>query len=156
MTTLIDLYYKTNTLDEITAFEESLGIKLPPKYRQFLLETNGGEPEPNCFDIPSFSGKYSIVDFFHGLNVSTSFGNLHDEITRGREYLPSQFLPIGMDPGGNVICAGLEIPYLDKLYFWDHEDSLDSRGLPKLDMSNMYWLADDIYDFLDKLWPEVS
>lgn len=94
--------------------------------------------------------------FFYGLNVSTTYGNLEKNFESYRDRIPDSFLPLGNDLGGNIICVGIIFPHIDTIYFWDHHDVLDRRGLSKMDMSNMYWLADDIYEFLDKLWPEES
>ncbi|WP_311520249.1 SMI1/KNR4 family protein [Paenibacillus albidus] len=54
---------------------------------------------------------------------------------------------IGNDPGGNVICLGINKEYYETIYFWDHEEELND-----LDMSNMYFLANSIYEFLDQLY----
>ncbi|HEY7327587.1 MAG TPA: SMI1/KNR4 family protein [Gemmataceae bacterium] len=34
---------------QIAAFETYIGHKLPTDYRQFLLQHNGGHPEPDAF-----------------------------------------------------------------------------------------------------------
>lgn len=154
MTKLTNIFNKYITLKEIDAFENEMGIKLPPKFKQFLLESNGGSAEPNCFTIAQFAGNSSIVDFFYGLNVSTPYGDLAKNLERYKERIPDSFIPVGCDPADNIICVGISPPFIDKVYLWDYEEELDHKGLSKMDMSNMYWLADDIYEFLSKLFSE--
>lgn len=151
MAIIKDLFHKKATPEEIAILESSRKMKLPGPYKKFLLETNGGEPEPNYFDIPDLPGQGSLVDYFNGLGVSTPYGNLETALDTYRDRLPDGFIAIGADPGGNVLCLGIKMPHLGKLYYWDHHDELDKRGRSKKDMSNMYWLADDIYEFLDNL-----
>ena len=151
MAIMKDLFHKRATPEEIAILEAGRNIKLPVAYKKFLLENNGGEPEPNYFDIPDLPGKGSLVDYFNGLGVSTPYGNLEAALDTYRDRLPDGFIAIGADPGGNVLCLGIKMPHLDKLYYWDHHDELDKRGRSKKDMGNMYWLADDIYEFLDNL-----
>ena len=71
---------------------------------------------------------------------------------RGR--LPSDVIPIGDDPYGNLICLGVRGGNRGAVYFWDHEDELDEEGLSKLDYGNMYKLADGFEEFVDKLKAE--
>lgn len=153
MVAIKDLYMTKVTSEDISEFEDRMGIKLPNKYKQLVLKQNGGKPEPNYFEIPEFPGKDSILDFLYGINVTQSYGNLEKKIETFKDRIPSPFIPIGRDPGGNLICVGTKAPYKDKIYYWDHEDELDRKGISKMDMSNMYWIADDIYEFLEKLLP---
>lgn len=86
--------------------------------------------------------------FFFGIHNGE-----HDELGRNIELLdgrlPNGFIPIGDDPGGNLICLGTNETYYDKIYFWDHEEE---HG----DISNMYLLANDIYEFLKKLYDDET
>src|SRR5262249_36153400 len=41
------------TLADIAAFEREVGLELPPEYRGFLLQSNGGTPDPDRCVIPS-------------------------------------------------------------------------------------------------------
>jgi hypothetical protein len=146
-----DLFNKKVTLEEINQLEKRRNIRLPGKYIHFLLTYNGGEPDPNFFEIPGQDGYGSYVDLFYGIGVP-AYGDLEESIEVYTERHPEGFIPIGSDPGCNVICLGTIEPYIGKIYFWDHHDELDERGLSKTDMSNMYWLADDIDEFLNKLY----
>ncbi|SDZ68857.1 SMI1-KNR4 cell-wall [Evansella caseinilytica] len=78
------------------------------------------------------------------------YDNLTDfiDIMEGR--MPEGFIPIGDDPSGNTICLGTKEPYCEKIYFLDHEQEPEHPD----DMSNMYFLANDINEFLDKLYDD--
>ena len=53
----------------VGAFEASRGFQLPPDYREFLLATNGGKPEPCAFRLAlrSGPGTDSAVQWFLAL-----------------------------------------------------------------------------------------
>ncbi|MEN1970023.1 hypothetical protein WMZ97_18355 [Lentibacillus sp. N15] len=54
------------------------------------------------------------------------------------------------DPDGNAICLDTKEPYYEKIYYWDHEQEPDNPN----NMINMYFLANDINEFLDKLYED--
>lgn len=138
---------ETISLEQIEQFETRNGLKLPEKYKSFLLQWNGGYTEPSLFQISDKQGK-SVVNVLNGI------GNMYDNLDKVIEIyefrLPVGFIPIGDDPGGNVICLGTEKPYYETIYFWDHEQEPENPD----DMSNMYFLANDIDEFLNKLIEE--
>ncbi len=45
---------------ELNDFEKENNIKLPNDYREFLLEYNGGKPNPNKNDSPSTMVTYIL------------------------------------------------------------------------------------------------
>jgi hypothetical protein len=138
------------TLEQIKKLQLQTKIEFPKDYIEFIIQHNGGIPEPNFFEIPNQDGNGSYVDLFFGIDVP-SYANLKDILEVYKNRLPEGFVPIGEDPGGNLICIGTRIPYIGNIYFWDHHDELDESGLSKKDMSNMYWLADNLFDFIDNL-----
>ncbi len=136
------------TLEQIEQFEVKSGIKLPEKYITFLLHWNGGYTEPSFFKISKEQGS-SVVNVLNG--IGDMYDNLEKVIDMYEYRLPKGFIPIGDDPGGNVICLGTIEPYHEKIYFWDHENEPENPD----GMKNMYFLANNIYDFLDKLYDEI-
>jgi cell wall assembly regulator SMI1 len=146
MTSILDPGMK---LDEgaIQRFEREFAIVLPAEYREFLMNYNGGYPEPDAFRFMG-SEDGSSVDRF----LSLAAGELSDlrqylKIYRGR--VPGSFLPIAHDPGGNLLCIGTTGGEFGKVYFWDHEKEADGVAP---DMSNMYLVADSFSDFLQRLY----
>lgn len=135
------------SLEQVEKFEIENDVKLTELYKSFLLKWNGGKVIPNLFLISEEQGP-SVLNIFYG--IGDMYDNLIDFIDIMDERLPLGFIPIGDDPSGNVICLGTKDPYYDKIYFWDHEQESENPD----DMSNMYFLADDIYEFLDKLYQD--
>lgn len=57
------------TSAELDRFEQQFGITLPPDYRAFLLNYNGGVPDPSKVHRPSDSpGAFLYVSTFHGVH----------------------------------------------------------------------------------------
>lgn len=137
------------SLEQIEEFEIKNHVKLTELYKRFLLKWNGGKVVPNLFMISDEQGP-SVLNVFYG--IGDMYDNLTDFIDIMDERLPSGFIPIGDDPSGNVICLGTKVPYYDKIYFWDHEQEPEDPD----DMSNMYFLANDIDEFLDNLYEDTE
>ncbi|WP_010094772.1 SMI1/KNR4 family protein [Ornithinibacillus scapharcae] len=137
------------SLEQIEIFESKNNIKLTKKYINFLLKWNGGKVIPNLFMISNEQGP-SVLNVFYG--IGDMYDNLTDFIEIMDERLPVGFIPIGDDPSGNVICLGTKEPYYDKIYFWDHELEPEDPN----DMSNMYFLANSIDEFLDNLYEDTE
>ncbi len=97
------------TSDELTQLEQRFQIVLPPEYRYFLLETNGGKPTPNHL-VTKSSGMLvpmDVVKFFAvaGTDSGENPDSLEAQIESARaESVPSFLLPIGrlttVDPMG--------------------------------------------------------
>lgn len=137
------------TIEQIEAFELKHGVKFPRLYKKFLQESNGGYPLPNMFKISDKQGEGVLNTFF---GIGDMYSNLEDYLDIYEDRLPTAFLPIGNDPSGNVICLGTKEPYYETIYFWDHEEEPEDSE----DMSNMYFLANNIYEFLDKLYEDTE
>lgn len=130
----------------IAAFEASRGFPLPSDYREFLLTTNGGKPEPGAFQLALRSGPYtdSVVHWFHALGHDLE--STADEMARR---VPPELLPIASDPGGNLVCLGVAGDARGKVYFWDHEHERYPTGWSNVDL-----VADSFNAFLRGLTPE--
>lgn len=137
------------SLEQIEVFENENNIKLTEQYVNFLLKWNGGKVIPNLFMISNEQGP-SVLNVFYG--IGDMYDNLTDFIDIMDERLAEGFIPIGDDPSGNVICLGTKEPYYDKIYFWDHEQEPEDPD----DMSNMYFLANSIDEFLDNLYEDTE
>ena len=139
------------TEEDVAEFEKQLKTSLPADYRQFLLTHNGGMPEASVFRINYELGEGIVNDFF-GLHDGPNYASLrwHQEISRGR--MPDILLPIGGDPGGNLICISLGTEDKGAIYFWEHEFEGDEGEEPIFD--NVYRIADSFSQFLNELTPE--
>jgi len=131
----------------VKQFEHRHNMKLSAEYRNFLMQFNGGRPEPESFDFADDSDA-SMINQFFGIGTGS-----HDDLERMyrafSDRIPELFLPIANDPGGNLICIGLDGADRGKIYFWDRNEEADGT-IP--DMSNMYLLAESFPAFLDGLY----
>ena len=130
----------------IATFEAKRGFRLPGDYREFLLTANGGKPDPCAFQLALRSGPYtdSLVHWFHALGDDLE--SIADEMHRR---IPPELLPIASDPGGNLVCIGVEGDARGKVYFWDHEHEVYPTGWSNVDL-----VADSFDAFLRGLTPE--
>jgi cell wall assembly regulator SMI1 len=135
---------------DVDRVEEQLGASLPDSYRAFLLKFNGGRPDHYHFDVRGWRHQTSLVNDFNGI-VPGEYNDLveHAEVLEDR--VPSGFIPIADDPGGNAILLSLEGPTRGTVYFWDHEEEPDDPGEALDDYPNIYRLADDFETFLEGL-----
>lgn len=94
--------------EEVLAFERRHGVRLPPAYRGFLLETNGGAPKPN-----RVAG--TKVEYLYSLAGSRDFVDL--EYAQGSfSELPALHIAIGTDPVGKPFlldCASGAVVLFD-------------------------------------------
>jgi len=135
--------------EQLAAAEQQLadlGQRIPPSYKAFLAEHDGGEPVRNGF---SYEGEGEVEDgevqVFLGIAPSPD-GDLVSKAKVMRDRVPPGVIVIADDPGGNHICLdgrdGRDGPVL----FWDHEYESDPP-----DEANLYEVAPDLQTFLDRL-----
>jgi len=141
--------------EELAAAEERLaamGLRIPPSYRAFLTERDGGWHPVECafsFRRGDDPDQGSYVHGFLGVApVTRPEMNLLDvAVALVPERLPTGILAIADDPMGNHVCLdgreGRDGPVL----FWDHEEEPEEPEDP----SNLYFVAPDLASFLDAL-----
>lgn len=145
-------YYGRNTMldrSAVDVLEAFLGTKLPSDYGDYLLANNGGTPDATSFDIPG-EGDDSIQYFFP-LISKTKTDALPYKIKLYKERTPEEMLPIGCDPGGNLILLSLKGKDRGKVFFWDHDFEADDELQPYYE--NIKLLAPSFKDFLTNLKP---
>jgi hypothetical protein len=123
--------------------ERNLGLSLPQEYRGFIVENNGGLSSEGVFDIPG-RGQSSIV--FYGIRTGHDYSDLVVAYTGYRHRLPDGIVPIGFDPGGNLVCLSVDGEDAGKVWFWDHEKESNPPT-----RQSLYWLADSFGSFVDSL-----
>lgn len=135
---------------------------LPAEYKEALLFF-GGDVE---FDVPVLfspvvrnpwsnkDGK-NRLGYLYGLQSQYESSSLIDkrEMYDGR--ITPDLLVIGDAPGGNQICLGVSGSAYDKVYFWDHEGELDSRGTNG-SSTNLYLISNTFRDFVESLEEDSS
>ncbi|MDF7670803.1 SMI1/KNR4 family protein [Orbaceae bacterium ESL0721] len=110
----------SNVAEKIALFEETLGIKIPDTYRDFLKKYNGGQTIDAYFDI---NGESSDIRCFYGFeeqNEYCGFSQLmqDDSFTSAIE---NGYLPIAEDSWGNSIVIGISELNYGEISFYDHE-----------------------------------
>lgn len=153
MVSLSNLFDEKTTEADVSQVEQSLKVKLPAEYREFLLSNNGAFVEPNVFEFDTEDGhNSSSLSWLYGLKNGDDDDVI--EINRFREgRLPNRFLAIGTDPGGNAICISCkDDESFGKIYFWDHEKEADEdEGESPNSIGNTYLLAHSFLQFLNSL-----
>lgn len=136
---------------DIIHLEEITGYTLPDTYKQFLLKYNGGEPNPYFFLVPDWKYGQSLVSEFKGIDPNRVGLDLLEIIDIKQFDLPKGVIPIGGDPGGNLILIDLKT---GKIYFWDHENVPNELNDKIEEFRNAYFLANTFYEFVANLKKE--
>lgn len=122
---------------------------LPHDYRQFLLQYNGGDITPDCFNSATGESVSSIRSFL-GIHNNPN-RSLYHYLETYETRLPKRFLPIVFDSFGNLICLSLEGADRGAVYFWDHELEADEDDSPE-DAENTTLLSSSFSAFLQSLY----
>jgi hypothetical protein len=137
----------TATESQLTAFEEQMGTRLPPDYRNFLLENNGVELLNQSFFVQDLDQEIKLQALFGLHNTSSRGLTLNHWLTEYEDELGPDTLLIGKDRGGNFLLytvAGED----QGIYYWDTRNffpqSTDGNG-------NTYFVAESFTDFCNSL-----
>jgi len=140
--------------EKLDEFEQTHGFKLPDDYRSFLLEFNGGYPIPEIIDFIQYGKSQSdIVNYLCGIHNGEYWASLEWHINILKNRVPSGFIPIGDDPGGNAYLLGVVDEHFGKVYFWDHENEAEIFD-KEPDFKNMSFIANSFTEFINKLYTE--
>jgi hypothetical protein len=134
----------------LSAVEEMWGFNLPKDYREFLLKTNGGQPEKPLFSFYE-QDHGSCIDHFFGIKKSFNDNILLKQKNAGIRF-PDNFLPIAREICGNLILLSVKNADRGKIYFWDHEMEADEGEIP--DYSNLTLIANSFEEFIASLRDE--
>jgi SMI1-KNR4 cell-wall len=144
--------YSSISVEKIQELEEKVGMKIPQTYIDFLLNYNGGIPEPCGFVYRAEeTNELGTVNRFLGLH-SGKHDNLYDYLMLYKERekrIPSNLIPIANDPGGNLICLSIDGSDLGNIYFWDHD--FEAENETEADYSNVFFIANSLDEFLQNL-----
>lgn len=125
--------YKPVRPESLARLEKALELKLPPDYRAFLLQSNGGEPRISGFR--GESGQNETLDCFLGL-AKNEDDDLTSFLGEYAERLPEEFLPIAYDSFGNLLCLSLDETE-PGVWFWDHELEPEPEDAESLNLSRI-------------------
>lgn len=147
----VEVHESCGSLSEadVRSLEKELGFSLPAEYKDFLLNHNGGWPEPNEFPIEDNpSDDRGRVHYFLCIEDGDEY-NLMDWVVDYEGRLPPGLLPIACDPGGNLICLSVSGENAGTVYFWDHEEEAGPGETPSYE--NAYHVAESFGEFLERL-----
>ena len=132
--------YPAITRLELEQFEQKLGYTLPQSYKNFLLENNGGIPEPEFFWSESRQKELEF-SYFLGLDPTQTNADTEGFYDLNCAYKDLFFynmqqgflLPIAPDGEGNDYCLSLREQDYGKIYIWDQENvpcTYDENDVP--------------------------
>jgi cell wall assembly regulator SMI1 len=149
MTPKIERSQKPTTDRQVRALEKSLKIRLPQDYRSFLLQNNGGKPDPDGFDVETINGPKanSRVGYFLAIHdgKQDSFEDYFNTYKVKATRIPAHLVPIAHDSKGNLICIAVTGRDVGAVHFWDKDDSVDDGA------DNCHLLAKNFDEFLNAL-----
>ena len=106
---------------DVEQLEASIGRILPDDFKRFLIQFNGGRPEPNAYPLLGLDkNPYCVVHIFFGIDRPFESGNLewNFEVMNGR--IPDNLFPIACDDGGDLLCLSLYGDDAGSVVFWDY------------------------------------
>lgn len=138
-------------LAEAEARLAEIGTRIPPSYKAFLAEQDGGNPVRKAFSFRQHDREqHDLVRLFFGIAESPN-GDLVSEADLARDRLPADVLPIATDSFDNLIVLDGRDGGDGPVLFWDHEFQSDP---PSED--DLFWVAPDLQTFLDGLQEDTD
>lgn len=144
----IEPHSETTNLHAVELFQRFLGKKFPKDFVEFLVTYNGGAPSVGKFCFKDSDGG-SSVRYFHGIRKKADSDDLLRNIEVYKERVPSDFVPIASDYGGNKIMLAVSGPMYGQVFFWDHENEADEGQMPT--MQNMTLVSKNFTLFVASL-----
>lgn len=138
------------TEKQIKVFEERIGCKLPEEYRCFLSACNGGQPNPDCVDVPGRKDidNVGVGALFHLQPSKPAVNELSYELEHTGAMLPDGHLPIA--GSSDVYTVSLKPKTFGCVFWWFHESNdVDEDG--NFMESAGYLLAGSFDEFLTRI-----
>jgi len=146
---------RTPTADDLRNAERMIGRPLPEEYKRFLMEHNGGRPEPAEFKI-TWRGQDWADDWQTGMVhyfLALHDGELSNFFKYFRTYqgrIPEDTVPIAYDPGGNLVLLGVGDTNMGRVFFWVQDFEVEEGKIA--DYGNVGLVANRFNEFLDGLF----
>jgi hypothetical protein len=104
---------------DVAGLERFLGSRLPPEYRTFLLQYNGGRPKRTAFPVPTHPEGSIDLELFFGLTRDEATSNLEWNYKKHRPALGKHLLPIARTPANDLVALGLSGDKRHAIVFYD-------------------------------------
>jgi hypothetical protein len=148
------------TDEDVRDFERTIGHELPPDYRAFLIDVNGGYA-PSSHRVFRLRKDTTSLNSFYSLNVPDD----PDDLASAQLYppyplnnLPKDGIAIGYDGTGSRIVLILAGPQRAEVWFLDTlnpDDNADVHG-DWFRRSDVLRLAGSFREFVDNLGPRQA
>lgn len=127
----------------VDLLEASTTIRLPADYRKFLLEFNGGSPDPNTIYVAGVEYMPTVLQVFFGIGRKIQSSNLdwNFENAFDRPLDPMMF-PIATDTFGNLFCFQTENGFARKIFYYSFEG----------ESFEFHYVCDTFTELLEKLY----
>lgn len=135
---------------DLEEFEERVGVTLPDEYRQFLLTVNGGWATTDFHHPLTADGDFGI-DCLYGIGIEDEYRSMERSLEAYEGRYPSEFLPVGEDPGGNLVLIQWRGDDVGSIHFWDHEEEADEDE--PATHRNLTRISDGFAAYLEELEP---
>lgn len=131
---------------DIEGFENKYGINLPENYKRFLLLNNGGKSVERRFKTADGTITSSVMLFLPiSKETDSNLESFYEKYCINK-IIPSNLIPIGVDPVESLIC----IDEQDKVYFCDmdyfEEDGELKDEYVKLVSANFTSFLNNLYE----------
>ncbi|HEX3054293.1 MAG TPA: SMI1/KNR4 family protein, partial [Aggregatilineaceae bacterium] len=124
----------------------------PEDYRQFLLQHNGGKPEPDTIDFMEHSTPNSSdITYIYGIHSGEYWARLDWHMNTYEGRIIDEGLSIAGDSVGNQYVLVIRGHKKGHIFFWNHEEETDT---PSFD--NMSHIAKSFTEFIEKLYEYVK
>ncbi|UYZ63417.1 SMI1/KNR4 family protein [Hymenobacter weizhouensis] len=134
---------------DIAEFEETNEITLPSDYKDFLLQHNGGRPL-----YSKVAGTDVEVKWLYSMIEEPAWASLFNALDVYEGRIPSWYMPIGTDSGGNLYIMSLYKKNKGVIAFWRHEEEAEENGSDYFE--NLTHIADSFTEFVHLLQPNES
>ncbi len=113
---------------DLQDLENKYGFKFPKDIKQFYLQCNGGKLEKNCYISEEDTMKDSFIfQKFYSIKYGSATLNMKMELNYVDDWWPKEYIPFGVDGGGNPYCFHKES---GKIYYIYDDDSNDDDSVP--------------------------
>lgn len=140
--------FKSLASQDIEAFENEYSVNIPENYKKFLLLNNGGKPVKRRFKTADGTITSSVMLFLPlSKETDSNLESFYEKYCTNK-IVPSNLIPIGVDPADSLIC--LTIGEQDKVYFCDmdyfEEDNELKDDYVKLISENFTLFLNNLYE----------
>ncbi|EOP53429.1 SMI1/KNR4 family protein [Bacillus pseudomycoides] len=152
--------YNQISTDDVKEILKGTGFDFPLDYIECVAMNNGGHVEQMLFDVEGIERVFgSLLSFNH---ESEEF--ILETNNEYKDTFPSELFPIGIDPGGNLICFDYKNHEENPIVvFWEHEGAWEKEALMESEgitaeqaeeaaRENVFYIAASFTEFLKKLY----